>query len=386
MQVLRGIAFDCWPAPHREAYDRAQENADNIDSPILAENWAPETHRSVKSVYGLWLAHLASRGIAIAERPSDTITLENVEPFVRDLLTRVSLVTVATYLRNLSEAIRIMDPGVWLPRPPRSQRKRFATFAADPPGRTLLRLALRDFERAAQPAEDDVTAKVSLSILYWAAVLRMDAVKETSLLCKSDGQEFQSGLIVAMEVLTGLRLRTLSLATQSDINFDGETTWLFFPKHKVKTRKDLIRSVHEHLTPYIKHGVRVAHSLAGDQPFKGEMWLTRSGKPISRGWLAKRIKATTRELVGVPLGPQRIRRLGPTNTHQFAPWNMSGATAMMQHHSPAQTFDSYVKAGGIGTAHAFYHLRARKFEAHPEKPEQTSPLKIQRLNIEGTNK
>ena len=224
-------------------------------------------------------------------------------------------------------------------------------------------MAERDLNRAASPAPDDLTNKVGASELYEAAVARMDDTWASALILWRDALAYCDALKIAIDVLTLLRLRTLSVTTKEHARLRDGFYQLSYTAAEVKTQELLIRSLHPELTPYVEHGFEVASWLAkrGADPTLSNLWVTRDGRPMSSGWISKRIRRASLELVGVPLNPQRIRRLGATSIHRFVPRESMVATSALQHHGPQETKDHYVKTGSGGSAAEFRRFMQSKF-------------------------
>lgn len=190
-------------------------------------------------------------------------------------------------------------------------------------------------------------------------LLAVDVTTEVAL-------SFLDVLKVAIDVLTSLRLGTLSITTKKHVNTIGDHKRLEYFPHEVKTREKLLRSLPAEMTYYVEQGFKMAAFLADEKvlPETHRLWLTGDGRPMSKGWMSQRMRETSRELVGVPLNPQRIRRLGATSVFQFRPRKIEVISKSM-HAGPRETFDHYVKTGGGGAALEFFRLTQKKFHQGP---------------------
>lgn len=344
MNEIRGLSFDDWPLAHRDAFLRATDRR-FPRARARARNWAEDTCRSVKSAWGLWLEYCIRQGLGIERQPADTITQDPLEVYIRELLSRVRYSTAASYLRNMGEAVRVMQP--------------YGAKAA----LKLLRAAERDLTRASTPVPDELTEQVEPSKLYESAIARMDERWDTALTYWRDALAYCDALMIVIVGLTLMRRRTVWLTSRDHLRFIDDFVRLSYAPAEVKTRKRLLRSLPPELTRYVEHGLEVAETLARRRSLQElpNLWRTRAGTPMSRGWLGKRLRAACQDLVGVPLGPQRMRRLGATSIHRFLPRHSMTATSVLQHESPQESFDHYVKTGGGGAAIELYRLTQAKY-------------------------
>jgi hypothetical protein len=273
-----------------------------------------------------------------------------------------------------------------------------ALVAGPPP--SYLRLAIRDLEQAAVPMPDRATEMIGASDLYEMSLDHMDANWTVASTCWRAALAFLDGLMIVIALMTGIRLRTLSLATtgaKGSLKAIKDFYRLYISTKGVKTRKKLHRTLRRELTPYVEHSIAIAERLAekydnsahsrptepseqleqlkltkptehppdeaslADTPGM-PLWVTRTGKPMSKKWIGTRISKRTKQLTGVRLPSQKIRRMSATSLHRYRPRDTSKATQMYQHHSARQTFEAYVKTDGRGAAREFHELLKRKLD------------------------
>lgn len=390
MNVVLGVDYKQWPKRHRKAFEAARTTPDSASScEGRAAHWRPDTCLSVKFAWGLLLGYDRRCGQLQDDRAPGTVLPEELEGFIRDLLARgVRYSTVATYVRHLAEAVRVMLPG--------AEYKFIATAAIE-------------LQRAATLLPDGKTGLVGASTVYAAMLARMDKAMDGSLSSWKDALAYLDGLKVAIDDLTNVRLKTLALTEQRHFTLENGIYTLTYDRTEMKTKKPFKGPLPAALTPYIDHGFAVAAWLIqrsekgagsarpldvidpappspsaatggricksrvapnqGGQveiPVQQPLWVTRSGVRMSRRQTHARIKNTTWLEVGVELGPQQLRRLGPTSLRRFVPWRSSLAVSSVQHHSSRMT-QKYVKCDGSSSAFEFHRLLMDKFGKKPNE-------------------
>ena len=386
MVDVHGISYDEWPLSHRKAYELAETKSDSPCSNAgLAADWAPETHRGVKLAWGLRLEFARRRGLSVDAIAPGEVSPEDLKDFICDALTRgIKYATMATYVRNLGEFRRVTKPG--------------ADYS-------FIGSAALDLDRAVSPSPDDETSRVGASTVYKAAFNRMERTKDQSLESVSCAGKYLDGLKVALGTITGVRLRTLALTDKRHFILEDGEYKVCYEAHEVKTRKSFEGTLPRELTPYIDHGFKVAYWLSsrskkkrdplqardGDMmappealivhsktrtgsrvsrlpepedlqhiPQSQPLWVTRSGKRMSHRQTYTRICKTNLQEVDVELGPQQLRRLGPTSLHRFAPGRSHLGPKLLQH-APRVNRDNYVKCNGSASANDFHRLLVEKF-------------------------
>lgn len=338
----KSIPFRLWPLQHQQLYQSACERAPTLSSQKgRAAHWRPATHRAARHGWGLWLQHLVDQGKEIDEPSDCRPSPETLNSYVRSLLPRVRYTTACQYLVNLSEALRVMQP------------------ASD---RTLVVFAARDLERAARPMEDKVSAAVGTSNIYAGAMERMNRAKSHSLTNWRSALEYLDGLRLAIDVLTGTRLLTLTLMTEGHFHrMDCGRYRLSFSGDETKTRKSDSSLLPQELSSYIEHGMRVAAMLRGNEGGDRAIWVTKHGTRMSPRQVYQRTHQASLQELNVPLGTQRIRRVIATSLAKFAPSQSHLARPALQHGARV-TDKYYVKDDGWAAAKEFSKYLRKRFD------------------------
>ena len=112
--VRKALRPEQWPVGDSEAWARANHKTDLLEDPGLAAHWRAKSRHGVEIRYGLWLAFLQDEDLLDpGGSPASRVKTENLGQYVEHLRAQeLSPVTVAGRVRDLLEAIRVLEPGV----------------------------------------------------------------------------------------------------------------------------------------------------------------------------------------------------------------------------------------------------------------------------------
>ncbi len=89
----------------------AVDPGDVLDDPGGATGWSPKTLRTVIAAYGRWLAFLDLHGWLDPNcPPAARLTEERLRAYIDTLRAQVQSITLRNRIRDLGEALRVMDP------------------------------------------------------------------------------------------------------------------------------------------------------------------------------------------------------------------------------------------------------------------------------------
>jgi hypothetical protein len=165
-----------WPAGDRRALETAfSRGSDLFDDAGLAVMWRSKTKGKVIKSYGAFLHCLSRHGsLDPAIAPIDRFNRANILLFVGDLRKRAAAsATVATMVRDLREATRVMCPGA---------------------KREDLVNASRTLDRRIVPSRDQRDQLVAPSTLFYAGIKRMKRFKAAAATDANAGVKYADGL------------------------------------------------------------------------------------------------------------------------------------------------------------------------------------------------
>lgn len=334
------LDFSDWPDLHRAAYDAARQRGALFRPGGKAARWAPATDRGVRQRWGAWLHYLTRKdGHRVSETPADTVTLENLLGFVEDMQSRnLSSVTLATTVRDVGEALRVMDPAADL---------------------TLVHQAANELADMAEPAFDFISPKVGPSDLYDAGLDRMERLQRDAYSHWRPALEFGDGLMMAVWPCKPVRLRTFALTcVGTNLVRAGDGTYdLRYVALDNKTKVQIKAALPTELTLWIDLWLDIQHSVLhrGQEPLSA-LWVNRRGTRISDRQLYCRFSAATLDELDVRINPQRVRRIVATGIAVEASENVELIPDVLDHANPETARDHYIKANKLGHSRHYLSL------------------------------
>src|SRR5262249_37263621 len=138
---------------HRAAWTRAITEVDPLDDPGPAAHWRPKTQHTVNIRFAFYLAWLTEMGLDETAPLAVLVTRENFAGYIDHLKARgLASITIFGYVRDLREAVRVMQPGADL---------------------SPIDHALRRLEATAAPSRNKRAQIVSPALLLEAAIAEM---------------------------------------------------------------------------------------------------------------------------------------------------------------------------------------------------------------------
>lgn len=335
-----------WPVADRRALEAAfGKAADLFDDEGLAVRWRPDTRKKVEKSYGAFLHCLARHGLLDEKAsPHDRFTRTNILLFVSDLRQRtVASTTVASLVRDLREADRVMCPGK------RSQDLIFAS---------------RTLDRRAVPSRDQRGQLVAPSTLFYAGIKRM---KRFKLLAATDpiaGVNFADGLMMSMEAIKALRLRNLSgmLVEHNIVINQLDEYELRYEPHMTKTWARICAPLPDELTSWITYWLTTIRPsllrVAGRE--SRAMWIASGGTDMAPITLYYRFCKATKEETGKRINPHLCRTIIVTGIAIGAPELIELAPRALDHTSRRHTEDAYNLADDLAASRVVNDIVGRR--------------------------
>ena len=303
------------------AYNRGEDELDDVG---LASHWRPATKGKGDKGYGMWIGCLQRHGrLTDVANPVDRVTRDNLKLFVRDLQSRnVASETLAGYVRDLREMIRVMNAGQC------------------PDDLVRLSLALG---RAAQPSRDQRDQMVSPSELFFAGIKRMKQYWEAAAIDALAAVRYGDGLMMSTTSLKPIRLRNLSgMLLEHNIARNQLAEYeLKFKPNETKTKRAIKAPLPVTLTPYFDRWFKCGRRtlLAGRE--SDAMWIAMRGADMSVGTVYDRFCRATLKETGCRINPHLTRKMMVTGLAIGAPNIIELAPAALDHASRRHTREAY---------------------------------------------
>jgi len=202
----------------------------------------------------------------------------------------------------------------------------------------ILRIVARRLERRARPVRDKTTAEMHPFDFYRAALVRMDRV-ETKDYEKEDVRAVQygDGLALAITVASMIRLKNLvGIRISTELRHRQEGYRLVFAAEQMKGRRPFAADLPASLTPYIHRYIKKYRSTLLRGHDCDHLFVSCYRGPMSRQTMHYRFRNTTKQELGIAMGPHRIRDLAVTALAIEYP-DLIGIAPALLHHAQQRT-------------------------------------------------
>jgi integrase/recombinase XerD len=306
-----------WPKEDRAAWEVATQVRHILDDPGLAAHWRPETKRSIIAAYGRYLTFLNRNGwLDEGAGPEARLTKDWVRAYLTELKGQIASVTLASRIRGLAEALRVLTRGAPVPvylsraryrlkaraRPSRNKRSRLV------PTQQLYQLGLDLMERAETGAfERDLWRACTYRDGIVVVILAMRAIRRSN--------------------LAGMRLglNLIKIGDCYHLSFEGSET---------KNHRDYERPLHASLTPYIdRYLTHYRRILLGSRE-DDHVWISWRNIPMSDASLYGKIIQHTAAAFGLSLSPHLFRDAATTTLGEEDPELVWLSMSLLHHSDP----------------------------------------------------
>jgi integrase/recombinase XerD len=288
------VPLNEWPESHLKLWEEATH--DDPDDPTCAgaaAHWTAKTVRTVRKAWGQYLSSTAERGGSWGddEPPESRCDPESFRGFVERLTNSgVNSVTIASRIRDVREALRVMRPGfdpLWLKRGVRR-----AQAAASPTRNKRARLRhSRDLFAAGFQAMAEAEESVCAPAIQRAA-------------------RYRDGLIVALVALRPIRLENLaSLEIGRQITQVDGSWMLVLEPEELKDRGGpaLEATIPDELTPALERYLLEWRPMLLRGRHSNCLWISIRGTPMSCQAIYQQVIRLTTDKFGAPLPPHMFR-------------------------------------------------------------------------------
>ena len=332
-----------WPTSDQTAWAIALQEGELFGEHGLAAHWAAATRAQVENGYGIWLYFLQATGdLEHHVRPTARLNEERLIAYVASLRCRLAPVSVASRLRDLAEALRVMDP------------------AGD---RSLVLRGLRRQEAIARPCRDKTKYRVAPGDIYEAGLARMDAVERR----ESRGHtlkalHYSDGLRLAMPVAKPVRLRNLVSTTigKNLLKVDNVYRWTFGAA-ETKTGEVIDALLPQRLTPYIDRWITHYRQLLLWPVASDALWISIKGQAMGRAAVYERICVTTTQELGIRINPHAFRHIVATGVAIAMPEEVRLTPFLLDHRTERTVQEHYNLADSLSASSRYLErLGARR--------------------------
>lgn len=284
-----------WPVGDRAAWDRAIHEAGPFDEPGLAAHWRATSKKYVVDAYGRLLTFLAATGQLNADESVESrLAPERLRPFLQEIMGQVAPVTAAGRIRGLSEAARVMAPGIEFPH---------------------LKAARYRLKAQARPARNK---RVKLRHSHDLAALGMKLIREgeSGEFFRDAGRacHYRDGLIILLMASRPLRRENFaSIELGRHLTKSNSLYRLAFVGDETKNHQTYASAIDVALTPYIDRYLEVYRPILLNGAQSDRLWIAMGSSPMASGSIYGLIKKRTLAEFGVAINPHLFRDCAVTS-------------------------------------------------------------------------
>lgn len=341
--LRRCLPVDAWPPADRAAWRAALATASDIlEEAGAAAHWSANSRRSVAQAYGRWLTFLQARGSLDPDAgPADRPTRARVEAYVDLLEASLSPVTVAGRLRDLVEALRVMDPEAELAWLRRAQR----------------RLTVR-----ARPVRDKTTRLRPARELYRLGLSLMDrARQDTATRPRWQSARYRDGLMIAVLAAVPIRLQTFTeLEPGCSLRPVDGIYWIRLAPGATKNGHPFEAPLPVELTPRIDTYLETHRPRLLGGRDSTRLWISWQATELTANTIATRVRQATARAFGTPVNPHLFRDCAATSLAVEDPDHVHAAASILQHRSLRPTLRHYNQARQLQAQRVYCEAIERK--------------------------
>jgi site-specific recombinase XerD len=318
-----------WPPAQRAAWEEARRPNVRLQRGGAASHLRAVVQHDLRKRYGLFLDFLSRSDRLDMNAPAGAqVTPENVDPYVAELRSRVSSVTVYGSIQKLRRFAQLIAPDSDLGWLIEIERQLYS-------------------EKRPRPKWDrvvttDVLVDAGLTLMAEAEIAKRPELTRARM--------FRNGLMVALLAYCPIRLKNFAALEigRSFVNVDG-TWWIVLTAAETKEKREDERPVPEDLTSSIERYLQIYRPvLARGTAETDALWLAMDSKPMSYASMGELITETTRMTIGVAVSPHLFRTAAVT-TLAIRAGDKPHAGSALLHHGPngPVTQENYNRASCI---------------------------------------
>lgn len=331
-RIRRELPYDQWPSIDQALWTRAFTVAGVFEHAGGGAHWVKSTAAQVKHGYALWLGYLQSMGdLDLARLPCERATKATLIGYISTLRSRIAPVSVCSRLRDLSEALRVMQPDG---------------------ERELVTQALRSLERSAKPSRNLRARLVAPSQIYEAGFRLMDQVaSRDGPISTRTAQTYGDGLRMALLAAKPVRLRNLaSTKIGTHLAKVGSSYRWRFNAWETKTRETIDVELPVRLTAYIDRWIADYRPVFPGAGKTDALWLSSKGGPMSQAGVYDRVCLATKRELGVRINPHAFRHIVATSIAIAMPEDVRMTPFLLDHRSERTVAEHYDLANSVAAS------------------------------------
>ena len=322
-----------------------------LDGPGRAAGWSPKTLRTVIAAYGRWLAFLILHGWLDPNCPPTTRLNEDwLRAYIDTLSAQVQSITLRNRIRDLAEALRVMDPAANL---------------------RLLRRAARSLRAQAVPSRPKGARTVELDRLAELGCEIMAEAETTSVRnAILSATRYRMGLMIALLAYRPLRrgnFVALTLGVHVQVHVQG--IMIYLSDEETKNDRPYAVPWPAKLEPNLREYLAVYRPMLLKGGKSDRLWITHMGTPMSEDGFYGEIRKVTLKWLGIAVNPHAFRDSAATSLILENPANVLYAVGILGH-STTNTTNAHYNQTPAQAAYGWYHAILESL-LDPDEEEET---------------
>ncbi len=330
--MISSLPIDKWPETDQFAWMEVCRPNIRLQRGGSAAHLKPVTLVDLARRFGCFLTFLEREGrLEIDRSATHQITPEMVNPYIEELRTHVSSVTLHGMIYKLRRTAELLNPKLnyyWLKE-----------IEQD------LNANKRPKSKAGRLVFSDKIVAAGIDIIKEA-----EALKNRTPLFRA--RYARDGLIIALLAVCPIRLKNFaSLAIDKTFVRQGDQWWIILPDTETKAQRPDHRAVPKELTFWIDQYLDKYKLIF---PFSGNaLWPSQYGGAMSKSGIHRLVAQTTKKALGIAIGPHMFRHCAPYTIANFDGSKIYIASALLQHSDPRTTEKYYNLAHSVESSKIF---------------------------------
>jgi len=347
----RSLPVALWPEPDRQAWKEMLE-APAWARPHAAVRWSDATCERVADGYARWLGFV-TRFEGLAELgPAARVTRKTLSDFVELLRTQVRPITIACYLEDLIDALKVLAPEF---------------------DRAWIRPVLASIRQQVRP-DPGKRARVRDIRDLWDLGIYLMGLPERSGYSGPvlEAIDYRDGLLIALLAALPTRLGNHAAIVVGKHLVQIGTDWcLLFAATETKQRRELELPLPPALVPYLRQYLDIYRPRLGYTGAIPYLWIGREGRPMSKGSIGGVVTIRTRAAFGTHVNPHLFRSCAATTLALRDPEHVYAAAPLLGHSALDVTYKHYIQAKNVSAVRAYQDALGEwltdTFETRPPK-------------------
>ena len=318
------LIYSEWPQLDQELWRAANGIGGFLEPDGKAAQWKDKTRKGVMKRYSLWLGYLASTDQLDGNNPpSSRISEDLLAGYVEWLEARGNAsTTVSSCVRDLKEALRVMEPGANL---------------------GLIRELAITLHARQEPVRAKHTRIMHPDVLLSGALAFLDNLPDTAFRGEAHrAGKYRDGLVIAFLVYRPIRLENLTaIALGQHLIQDGGGWFCQFQAAEMKDRCALKFSFPDRLIPYLQTYLGLYRPTLLKGNASPNLWISTRGTPMSEQAVYWNTCRMTEELFGQRVNPHLFRDCAATALATEDPEHILAIARILGHNSIETTTRHY---------------------------------------------